>query len=157
MGEMSSCPSLPSILNSWWLFPMSPEQQGHPWVLTWLSCSLMHAQLTGFASLWLSFSMPTVKLESGVGIKQRSHRKQNLRGWYRVGSGNCPEADKRAISSWTHWYLPCCLPGHWSKGSPDCELAAGQIPNLRASSEHPIVCGTCKLPTSIFSQLMYKK
>ena len=127
--EMSSCPSLPSILKAWWLLSMIPGQQGHSWVLTWLSCSLLNTWLTGFTSLWLSFSMLTMKLESGVGIKQRSQRKQNLPGWYRVGSGNCEEADKEAISSWPHWHLPCCFPGHRSKESTDQELATGQIPS----------------------------
>ena len=122
MGEMSSCPSLPRFLNSWWCFSMPLGQPGHPWVLTWLFCSLLHAQLTGFASLWLSFSMLTVKLESGVRIKQRSHRKQNLPGWCRVSFGNCPEADKRPFPA----------------GPTGTSLAAFQVtgprkPRLRAS------------------------
>lgn len=36
-------------------------QQGHSWVLTWLSCSLLDAQLAGFTSQWLSFSILSVK------------------------------------------------------------------------------------------------
>lgn len=70
-----------------------------PGALTWCSCFLPNAWLTAFPSLWLSFSILTVKLESGLGRLQRSQRKQHLRGWYRVGSAESPGQTERPFAS----------------------------------------------------------
>lgn len=72
----SSCPSLLSTVKTWWLLSMPPGQQGHSWVLSWLSCSLLNAQLAGFTSLWLSFSILSEELGLGLGSKERSQRER---------------------------------------------------------------------------------
>lgn len=64
---------------------------------------LLNCRLTGFTSLWLIFSILSMKLESGLGIKQRNQGKQNLPGRYKENAKNGSGTEK-AISRWFYWH-----------------------------------------------------